>query len=110
MAPGVVNGGHEKSLTPEPHKTAAVNNSISADESARKSTQPTLWHLKTDAPYKSATASLVDRYIDEPRPLRVAVIGGGLSGIIAGILLPVKVPGIKLTIFEKNSDFVGALN
>lgn len=46
------------------------------------------------------------RYIDNVRELKVAVIGAGLSGINAGILLPAKVPGIKLTIFEKNSDVV----
>ncbi|EGX92984.1 hypothetical protein CCM_04356 [Cordyceps militaris CM01] len=50
---------------------------------------------------------IVDRYIDEPRPLKVAVIGGGLAGILAGVLLPVKVPGIQLTIYEKNEDFGG---
>lgn len=47
-----------------------------------------------------------NRSIDEVRPLKVAVIGAGLAGINAGILLPAKVPGIKLTIFEKNSDVV----
>ena len=56
--------------------------------------------------YPIATAPLVDRFIDEPRPLKVAVIGGGLAGILAGILLPNKVPNIELTIFEKNLDFV----
>lgn len=50
---------------------------------------------------------LVNRFIDEPRALRVAVIGGGLAGILAGILLPAKVPGIQLQIFEKNQDFGG---
>src|ERR1700744_5245991 len=49
---------------------------------------------------------LTDRPIDEIRKLDVAVIGAGLSGITAGILLPAKVPGIKLTIFDKNSDVV----
>jgi hypothetical protein len=44
--------------------------------------------------------------IDHVRELKVAVIGAGLSGINAGILLPAKVPGIKLTIFEKNHDVV----
>jgi len=44
--------------------------------------------------------------IDQVRELKVAVIGAGLSGINAGILLPAKVPGIKLTIFEKNTDVV----
>jgi cation diffusion facilitator CzcD-associated flavoprotein CzcO len=35
------------------------------------------------------------------------VIGAGLSGISAGVLLPAKVPGIKLKIFEKNADVGG---
>lgn len=52
---------------------------------------------------------LVDRYIDEPRSLRVAVVGAGLSGVIAGVLLPAKVPGIELTIFEKNADVVSTI-
>ncbi|TLD14901.1 hypothetical protein PspLS_10795 [Pyricularia sp. CBS 133598] len=59
------------------------------------------------ANYPEAKISLVDRFIDEPRPLRVAVIGGGLTGILAGILLPAKVPNIQLTIYEKNKDFGG---
>lgn len=56
--------------------------------------------------YTVPEISLVDRYADEPRKLRVAVIGAGLSGVIAGVLLPAKVPGIELTIFEKNADVV----
>ena len=108
MAPGVVNGDQNKPLTPEPQIEAAINGSTTNGQ-ADKAAHTSSWHLKTNAPYKSATASLVDRYIDEPRSLRVAVIGGGLAGIVAGILLPVKVPGIELTIFEKNSDFVSLL-
>ncbi|KAF2254387.1 FAD/NAD(P)-binding domain-containing protein [Trematosphaeria pertusa] len=46
-------------------------------------------------------------HIDDVRPLRVAVVGAGLSGITAGILLPAKVPSITLTIFEKNGDVSG---
>ena len=56
--------------------------------------------------YPEAKFQLVDRHIDEPRSLRVVVIGAGLSGVTAGVLLPAKVPGIKLTIFEKNADVV----
>ncbi|KAI4682127.1 uncharacterized protein J4E88_005015 [Alternaria novae-zelandiae] len=47
------------------------------------------------------------QYLDHVRRLRVAVIGAGLAGINAGILLPAKVPGIELTVFEKNSDVSG---
>ncbi|KAK4187657.1 hypothetical protein QBC35DRAFT_515335 [Podospora australis] len=57
--------------------------------------------------YPKSRISLVDRFIDQPRALRVAVIGGGLAGITAGILLPAKVPNIQLTIYEKNHDFGG---
>lgn len=56
--------------------------------------------------YANPEVQLVDRFIDEYRPLRVAIIGGGLSGVLAGVLLPQKVPGIQLTIFDKNKDFV----
>ncbi|KAF2731132.1 FAD/NAD(P)-binding domain-containing protein [Polyplosphaeria fusca] len=45
--------------------------------------------------------------IDDLRVLKVAVVGAGLAGINAGILLPAKVPRIDLTIFEKNSDVSG---
>jgi hypothetical protein len=58
------------------------------------------------SPYYNPRLKLVDRFVDEPRPLRVGVIGAGLAGISAGILLPAKVPGIKLTIYEKNADVV----
>lgn len=44
--------------------------------------------------------------IDEVRSLRVVVVGAGIAGITAGILLPAKVPGLDLTIYEKASDVV----
>ena len=62
--------------------------------------------VKTIPSYRKSRIALENRHIDEPRALRVAVIGGGLAGILAGILLPAKVPGIQLTIYEKNQDFV----
>lgn len=44
--------------------------------------------------------------IDQIRNLKVVVIGAGISGILAGILLPIKVPGIELKIIEKNLEAV----
>ena len=49
---------------------------------------------------------LTEAPIDEVRELKVAVIGSGLTGTTASILLRAKVPGIKLTVFEKNADVV----
>lgn len=61
------------------------------------------------ASYPKSDLELVDHHIDDVRSLRVVVIGAGLSGILAGILLPVKVPKIQLTILEKNDDVVGQI-
>ncbi|KAH6900819.1 hypothetical protein B0T10DRAFT_393890 [Thelonectria olida] len=51
--------------------------------------------------------ALEDHPIDERPPFRVIVAGGGISGITAGILLPAKVPGIDLVIYERNDDIGG---
>lgn len=56
--------------------------------------------------YPVSNLQLENRPVDDLCTLKVAVIGAGLSGILAGILLPAKVPGIELTIFEKNLDVV----
>ncbi|KAL4796343.1 hypothetical protein BDV19DRAFT_388479 [Aspergillus venezuelensis] len=45
--------------------------------------------------------------IDQVRPIKVGVIGGGLSGITAGVLLPAKLPGLDLRIYDKNADLGG---
>ncbi|PWY77689.1 flavin-binding monooxygenase [Aspergillus eucalypticola CBS 122712] len=45
--------------------------------------------------------------IDELRPIKVGVIGAGLAGITAGALLPAKLPGLDLRIYEKNSGVGG---
>ncbi|OJI99721.1 hypothetical protein ASPVEDRAFT_188041 [Aspergillus versicolor CBS 583.65] len=50
---------------------------------------------------------LEEHPIDQVRPIKVGVIGGGLSGITAGILLPAKLPGLDLRIYDKNADLGG---
>ncbi|CZT25729.1 related to monooxigenase [Ramularia collo-cygni] len=50
---------------------------------------------------------LSEHYIDDILSLKVCVIGAGLAGITAGVMLPAKVPGIELTILEKNGDVGG---
>ncbi|KAL7623941.1 hypothetical protein AAE478_005498 [Parahypoxylon ruwenzoriense] len=75
-------------------------------QDATEAAESLLKQPKTSS-YPTPTLSLEPRYIDEPRELRVVVIGAGLSGVTAGILLPAKVPNIKLTIFEKNAGVGG---
>ncbi|KAJ9606722.1 hypothetical protein H2200_008731 [Cladophialophora chaetospira] len=57
--------------------------------------------------YPKSDLQLPDHHIDDMRSLRVVVIGAGLAGVLAGILLPVKVPKLQLTILEKNDDVGG---
>ncbi|KAI1613524.1 cyclohexanone monooxygenase [Exophiala viscosa] len=47
------------------------------------------------------------RCIDDYRPLRVVVIGAGISGILASIRLPQRIPNLSLQIYEKNADIGG---
>lgn len=65
-------------------------------------------HIEPESTYPYPTDFKIREHpIDHHRELKVAVIGGGLSGITAGILLPKKVPNINLTIIEKNRDLGG---
>ena len=64
----------------------------------------------THTSYPRSDLDLPDHHIDDVRSLRVTVIGAGLAGILAGILLPVKVPRIQLTILEKNNEVVRRAN
>lgn len=47
------------------------------------------------------------RPIDQSRPMKVIVLGAGMSGIIAGILFPRAIQNLELTIYEKNEDIGG---
>jgi hypothetical protein len=60
--------------------------------------------------YPASFLKLEDRHIDEDRNLRVTVIGAGIAGITAAILLPAKVPGVRLTVLEKNNEVVSLRN
>ncbi|KAJ4263410.1 hypothetical protein NW762_006229 [Fusarium torreyae] len=50
---------------------------------------------------------LEDHAIDDNPPIRVVVVGAGISGITAGVLLPAKVPGLELVIYERDQDVGG---
>ncbi|RAK96856.1 flavin-containing monooxygenase [Aspergillus ibericus CBS 121593] len=48
-----------------------------------------------------------ERSVDEARPLRVVVIGSGISGIIASIRFRQRIPNLDLCVYEKNADIGG---
>ena len=50
---------------------------------------------------------LSQRSIDDIRPLKVLVVGAGVSGILAGIRFPQYVEELDLVIYDKNEDIGG---
>ncbi|KAL6231968.1 hypothetical protein BDW75DRAFT_247546 [Aspergillus navahoensis] len=59
------------------------------------------------APNLNGLPPLWDHLIDDYRPIKVIVIGAGLSGILAGIRFPQRIPNLQLTIYDKNEDLGG---
>lgn len=50
---------------------------------------------------------LHDHCVDNYRPMRVICIGAGMSGILAAIRLPQRVPNLEFVVYEKNEDVGG---
>ena len=48
-----------------------------------------------------------DYSIDYRRPIRVIVIGAGISGIISTIRIAQRIPNAEIQIYEKNTDIGG---
>lgn len=55
---------------------------------------------------KKSRFQIEEHPVDEVRDIIVGVIGAGLGGITTAALLPAKLPGLRLKIYEKNSDVV----
>lgn len=60
-----------------------------------------------EAPQQTAKTIIEGRSVDEGRPLRVVVIGAGISGILACIRFVQRIPNIDLCIYDKNADIGG---
>lgn len=52
--------------------------------------------------------TLEDHPIDATPAIRVVIVGAGISGITAAVLLPEKVSGIDLAIYERSREIVGS--
>lgn len=48
-----------------------------------------------------------NRAVDDARPMKVRVMGAGISGIITSIRLAQKIKNIDLVVWEKNDDIGG---
>lgn len=50
---------------------------------------------------------LEDRSIDDNRPLRVLVIGAGISGILSCIRFRQRIQNLEICVYDKNEDIGG---
>ncbi|BDD61661.1 hypothetical protein MAP00_006699 [Monascus purpureus] len=48
-----------------------------------------------------------ERSIDECRPLRIVIIGAGISGIVSSIRIAQRIPNAEICVYEKNEDIGG---
>lgn len=56
----------------------------------------------------AGTAWRVDSHeIDDVRPMKVIVIGAGISGILAAIRFPRRIPNVDLVVYDKNPEIGG---
>ncbi|OAL45380.1 FAD/NAD(P)-binding domain-containing protein [Pyrenochaeta sp. DS3sAY3a] len=62
---------------------------------------------KSGSTLPASTPKLKDEPVENFRPMRVVVIGGGFSGILLGIRIPEWLRNIDLTIYEKNDGLGG---
>lgn len=70
---------------------------------SRVANGPTVVPVTADHP----ASTVEDRSVDESRPLRVVVIGAGITGILSCIRFVQKVPNLDLCIYDKNSEIGG---
>lgn len=61
----------------------------------------------TDGNSSTRNFKLNNTPVENPRPLKVIVIGAGYSGIYCGIRIPERLKNIDLTIYEKNAGVGG---
>lgn len=90
-----------KLWSPSPHPSLS---------SAPATTEKTAETSKKATPAKTGEEVpwiVEDRPVDGARPIRVVIIGSGLSGIIASIRFRQRIQNLSLTVYEKNEDIGG---
>jgi hypothetical protein len=58
-------------------------------------------------PTVAKTSGISSVEIDDTRPLKVIVIGAGISGILAAIRFPRRIPNLDLVVYDKNPEVGG---
>lgn len=58
-------------------------------------------------PPSAGKGHISNRAVNATRPIRVVVMGAGISGILAAIRFPQRIQNLSLTVYEKNADIGG---
>lgn len=101
-------GLFQEQPVPETALNSHAIDSNEAETTFQKSTHPT-FQSNTEAFRQSDIKNrfeIEEHPVDQVRDVKVGIIGAGLSGVTAAILLRAKLPGIDVTIFDKNGDIV----
>ncbi|KAK0103177.1 hypothetical protein ONS95_014974 [Cadophora gregata] len=98
-------GRVEKTSRKPQHESTQVSYSAQLQAEVQPKSKPRA-PLRTIFP----ALKIEDYPIDQPAPLKAIVVGAGISGINVGILLPIKIPGLELVIYEKACDLGGTWN
>lgn len=90
---------------PQVNHTDPIKGPTDLAEAPTVTVKDTLNDLDSDGSVKSQF-QLEEHPVDAVRPITVGIIGAGLAGVTAGVLLPAKLPGLDLRIYDKNADVV----
>lgn len=63
-------------------------------------------HLHVSTKVEWHPLELEEHSINSVPRVKAIVVGSGIAGINAAILLPAKVPGLDLVVYERSSDIV----
>lgn len=83
------------------------NAAVDVDVNVKNTVTETTTEVKPEPEIQTKPRFEIEEHpIDQVRDIKVGVIGAGLAGVTAAVLLPAKLPGLDLRVYEKNPDVV----
>ncbi|KAL1981042.1 hypothetical protein VTN96DRAFT_3151 [Rasamsonia emersonii] len=84
------------------------NAAVDVDVNVKNTVTETTTEVKPEPEIQTKPRFEIEEHpIDQVRDIKVGVIGAGLAGVTAAVLLPAKLPGLDLRVYEKNPDVGG---
>lgn len=80
---------------------------VQTNGTPKPDSEPKVNGVSNGVPPENSPRIVEERPIDESRPMRVVIIGSGISGIISSIRLRQRISKLDLRVYEKNADIGG---